>query len=128
MLATAIKAISGFAAAFSLVLWLSAPGLEVHPPAPFSLPASWQGGESLELNGRRMASWFSDLDAASGTRQAAAHFRAHGLAVDEAFSEESGGMITLVKDGHRLIINIVSCEEGSDITLVSAPVSKEVAP
>ncbi|MGE4157892.1 MAG: hypothetical protein AB7F75_02215 [Planctomycetota bacterium] len=128
MLATAFKAITGFAAAFGLVLWLSAPGKEAQGSPPFSLPASWIGGESLDLKGRRMASWSSNLDVASETRQAAAHFRSRGLTVDEAFSEESGGMITLVKDGHRLIINIVSCEEGSDITLVSAPVSKEVAP
>ena len=128
MRAAVLRALAGFMAAFALVLWLSAPREGAPAATPLEPPESWMGEESLDVRGRRMAHWSSPRDPATETKSSAVHFRSHGLEVGEAYEDSTGGMITLVEGGQRLIINIVGSDDGSEITLVSGPVSKEVAP
>lgn len=126
--AAVLKALAGSITAFALVFWLSAPGKSAPAASPLTTPESWTGEESLDLKGRRIAHWSSPRDPATETKNSADHFRSNGLEVGEAYEADSGGMITLVEGAQRLIINIVGSEEGSEITLMSGPLSKEVAP
>lgn len=125
---TFLKALSGMLGAFALMFWISPQSTTPTVPPQESLPSSWVLDESLDVRGRRLRHWTSPLGSAEETRFSAEHFRARGLAVDEAHEEGEGGMITFVEGGQRLIINIISTEGGSAITEMALPTSKEVTP